>query len=133
MFKTHAIIIAAMTATLTTATVAEAQVSRGFHRSAVGPHGRSISQTYHATAGHGVRTANNSVQTGGGRGITSRSSRTAGNGQVDATRTHTLNNGTSWGRSASATANGNGTADLTRSYTGPAGNTATRNRTVGWR
>ena len=70
--------------------------------------------------------------TGPGRGVEEGEARDAswGDGSFNGSRTTTLNNGNSFGRTTSATANGDGTANYSTTFTGPQGATRTVSGTV---
>jgi hypothetical protein len=78
----------------------------------------------------GSVSANRSVQTNSGRGVTSTRSASAADGTYTGGATHTLNNGESFGRSTTATANGDGTASYSTTRNRVDGSSATVSGTV---
>ncbi|WP_179505083.1 MULTISPECIES: hypothetical protein [unclassified Sphingomonas] len=70
------------------------------------------------------------IQTNSGMGATTTRGGSWVNGTYSGGATHTTNNGQTWGRSTSVTANGNGTSSVSSTVTGPNGRTGTVSGTV---
>jgi hypothetical protein len=114
------------------ASPAAGQRSYGFSHGAHGPNGRGYTHSLNGSYGGGAGSSTHSVQTDRGYGATANRSHSVSDGTFNGSTSKSLNNGTNWGRSTTATANGDGTASYQRTYTGPGGETATRSGTVGW-
>ncbi|WP_404710252.1 hypothetical protein [Sphingomonas sp. MMS24-J13] len=125
MFRITTIAASAVVATIAWAAMpAEAR----FHGRAVsvqGSGGRGYVAARSVDRQPGSVSANRSFQTNSGRGVTSTRSGSVADGTYTGGATHTLNNGESFGRSTTATANGDGTASFSTTRNRIDGSSAT--------
>jgi hypothetical protein len=104
--------------------------TRGFSGTVHGTNGGSAAVEHHVDRQRGSRDAVTSVQGSNGHGYETTRSAQWGDGQYQGSKETTLNNGKSFGRETSATANGNGSADFSSTFTGPEGKSRTVTGTV---
>jgi hypothetical protein len=123
------ITIAAVGAIALAAMPAEAAF-RGRAVSVQGSGGRGYVASRWAVREPGSVSANRSIQTNSGRGVTSSRSRSVADGTYTGGATHTFNNGESFGRSTTAIANGDGTASFSTTRNRIDGTSATVSGTV---
>ena len=123
--------IAASTFLIAAGTLAADAQARGGHLSVQGSGGRGLNAFRSINRQPGSVAATRSVQTNGGRGVTTTRGGSWSNGVYSGGATHTTNNGTTWGRSTSAIANPNGGRSFNSTVTGSAGSSATVSGSTG--
>lgn len=121
-----AVLVAAAAAPI----AADAQRTRGRAVSVQGANGRGAIATSSVSRGGGTASSTRSIQTNRGYGATTVRNRTAADGIYDSSRITTLNNGTTFGRNTTATADGDGSATFSTTATGPKGRSSTVSGTV---
>ena len=90
-----------------------------------GSGGRAYTATGSAMRGTGYGSSVRSMQTNSGYGMTTTRGHSVSDGTYMGGVTRTTNNGTSFGRSTTATANGGGAASYGTTFTGPGGGSST--------
>lgn len=98
----------------------------GYSRTYIGYHGRVVHSAGGVERGGGQASGWHSVQGSHGHGYNSSFSRSCSDGTCTRDATKTMNNGNTWTRSGSITANGDGTGSYNRTTTGPNGGEVTR-------
>jgi hypothetical protein len=93
-----------------------------------GGHGGTASRSVNRQSGS--TSVSRGVQTNSGMGASTTRGGSWANGTYSGGATHTTNNGTTWGRSTTASANGNGSGSFSSTATGPNGRTGTVSGTV---
>jgi hypothetical protein len=131
MLKTVSGLTALSLTLIATALPAAAEArTRGFSGTFHGANGGSAVVQHSVDRQRGSRDATTSVQGANGHGYQTDRSAQWGDGQYQGSKETTLNNGKSFGRETSASANGNGSADFSSTFTGPEGKTKTVTGTV---
>ncbi|MFA5970076.1 MAG: hypothetical protein WC816_12650 [Sphingomonas sp.] len=116
-------------ATMIAASPADAQ-RRGGSISVQGSGGHGGTASRSVNRQPGSSSVTRGIQTNSGKGATTTRGGSYSNGTYTGGATHTLNNGQTFGRSTTATANGDGSATISSTATGPNGQSGSVSATV---
>lgn len=130
MNKLSILLLAAATVTTAVAALPAEARQRGGSVSVQGQNGRGGTVSRSVDRQPGSSTVSRSTQTNSGRGATTTRGGSVSDGTYNGGATHTLNNGTSFGRSTTATGNGDGSGSFSSTATGPNGQSRTVSGTV---